>query len=332
MTNELRGTIIKQKTPQFFLTDGESESIMLKVSYYNFKNENELLEIARAISSPNRLDILKALNTKSLTIKQLSELLNQPVSSTSMNVDILEQCGLIRTERQISQFGKIRLCSRACDSISIDLQNDNSVKENEIKIALPLGSYFDCNVQPDCGIATKTGNLGIDSENKCFFMPERHMAQLIWFSKGYLEYRIAKSAIPPNAKRMEISFETCSEAPFYRNDYKSDITLWLNGTEIGTYTSLGDYGDRRGRLNPPWWPDSMTQYGMLVTWRITENGCKLGAEEINGKKFNDFNIFSRDYISIKIGVKKDAKYQGGINLFGKEFGDHAQDILVKFSW
>lgn len=305
---------------------------MLKISHYNFKNENELLEIARAISSPNRLDILKALNTKSMNIKQLSELLNQPVSSTSMNVDILERCGLVKTERQFSQFGKVRLCSRSCDSISIDLQNDDSVKANEIEISLPIGSYFDCNIKPDCGIASLTGNLGIDNENKCFYLPERHTAQLIWFSKGYLEYRIPKSAIPPNAKRMEISFEICSEAPFYRNDYKSDITLWLNDVEIGTYTSPGDFGDRRGRLNPDWWSDSMTQYGMLVTWRITEKDCKLGAEEINVRNFNDFDIFSRDYVSIKIGVKEDAKYQGGINLFGKGFGDHAQDILVKFSW
>ncbi len=305
---------------------------MLKISYYNFKDENKLLEIARAISSANRLDILKALNTKSLSVKQLSELLNQPVSSTSMNVDILEHCGLVRTERKISQFGKMRLCTRACDSIAIDLQNDTSVKADEIKIALPIGSYFDCNIKPDCGIATRTETLGIDSENNCFFSPERHRAQLIWFSKGYLEYRIAKSAIPPNAKRMEISFEICSEAPFYRNDYKSDITLWVNDVEIGTYTSPGDYGDRRGRLNPSWWPDSMTQYGMLVTWRITEHGCKLGAEEVNLRTFKDFNVFSREYVSIKIGIKEDAKNQGGLNLFGKEFGDHAQDIWVKFSW
>ena len=76
----------------------------------------------------------------------------------------------------------------------------------------------------------------------------------------------------------------------------------------------------------------MTQYGMLVTWRITEHGCMLGAEEINLRTFKDFNIFSREYVSIKIGVKEDAKHQGGMNLFGKEFGDHAQDILVKFSW
>lgn len=268
---------------------------------------------------------------KSMNIKQLSDLLNQPVSSTSMNVDILEACGLVRTEMQLSQFGRSRLCSRNCDGISIDLQNDNTAKSDEIEISLPIGSYFDCRIFPDCGIATLTGNLGIDSENNCFYMPERYQAQLIWFRKGYLEYRIPKGQIPPSAKRMEISFEVCSEAPFYRNDFKSDITLWINGIEIGTYTSPGDFGDRRGRLNPDWWPDVMTQYGMLVTWKIGERNSLLGAEEISLRKFSDLHIFENDFVSIRIGVKDDAKYQGGMNLFGKGFGDHNQDIRIKFN-
>lgn len=304
---------------------------MLKIVQLGFQDKEYMLEVIHALSSPNRLDILKALNVKSLNIKQLSELLGQPVSSTSMNVDILESCGLVKTEIQFSQFGRARLCSRNCDGISVDLQNDDTVKSDEIEISLPLGSYFDCNVSPDCGIATLTGNLGIDSENNCFYMPERYLAQLIWFSKGWLEYRIPKGQIPPSAKRMEISFEVCSEAPFYRNDFKSDITLWINDIEIGTYTSPGDFGDRRGRLNPDWYPDVMTQYGILITWKIGEKNCMLGAEEVSLRKFSDLHIFDRDYVSIRIGVKEDAKYQGGINLFGKGFGDHNQDIRIKFN-
>ena len=305
---------------------------MLKIIQLTLKEENSLLEIARAISSPNRLEIIKSLNVKSMNIKELSELLNQPISSTSLNVDILESCGLIKTEMQFSQLGRSRLCSRCCDGISVDLQNDDTVRADEIKISLPIGSYFDCHVRPDCGIATVTGNLGVDTENNCFFKPERYKAELIWVSSGYLEYRIAQNEIPPNAKKMEISFEACSEAPFYRNDFKSDITLWVNDIEIGTYTSPGDFGDRRGRLNPEWWPDSMTQYGVLVTWKINDKGCMLGANEINSKTFADIRQNEKDYLSIKIGIKDNAKYKGGINLFGKKFGDHNQDIAVKFSW
>ncbi|HIW05066.1 MAG TPA: hypothetical protein H9690_03460 [Firmicutes bacterium] len=41
------------------------------------------------------------------------------------------------------------------------------------------------------------------------------------------------------------------------------------------------------------------------------------------------NIPSHPYISLKIGVKKDAKNVGGINLFGEKMGDYPQDIIVK---
>lgn len=305
---------------------------MLKIIQLDFKDENTFLEVVHAISSPNRVEILKALNIKSMNIKELSELLNQPTSSMSLNVDILENCGLIKTTMQFSQTGRSRLCSRCCDGIAIDLKNDDSVMSNEVRLSLPIGSYFDCKIAPECGIATSTGNLGVDNENNCFYSPERHNAQLIWFSRGFLEYRIAKSAIPNHTKCMEISFEVCSEAPFYRNDFKSDITLWVNDIEIGTYTSLGDFGDRRGRFNPEWWPNSMTQYGILTTWKIDDNGCKLGADYINSKTFNQLNCYANDYISIKIGVKDNAHYPGGINLFGQGFGDYNQDIVVKFYW
>lgn len=36
------------------------------------------------------------------------------------------------------------------------------------------------------------------------------------------------------------------------------------------------------------------------------------------------------YVSLKIGVSPDADHVGGMNLFGKYFGDYPQDIVMKF--
>jgi len=36
-------------------------------------------------------------------------------------------------------------------------------------------------------------------------------------------------------------------------DWPSDISLWVNDVKIGTWTSPGDYGDRRGVHTPRWW-------------------------------------------------------------------------------
>lgn len=40
------------------------------------------------------------------------------------------------------------------------------------------------------------------------------------------------------------------------------------------------------------------------------------------------DISARNYISFKIGIKPTAKNIGGINLFGKKFGNYAQNILM----
>ena len=49
----------------------------------------------------------------------------------------------------------------------------------------------------------------------------------------------------------------------------SDITFSLNGVILGTWTSPGDYGDRRGKYNPSWWFPFLNQYGLLKKLTIT---------------------------------------------------------------
>ena len=100
-------------------------------------------------------------------------------------------------------------------------------------------------------------------ETAVFYLPEHSEAQLIWFTQGYLEYRVNRSLLREagSMENVEISFEACSEAQGYNNDWPSDITLWINRREVGTFTSAGDFGGTRGAQNPAWWSDTMTQYG-----------------------------------------------------------------------
>ncbi len=59
---------------------------------------------------------------------------------------------------------------------------------------------------------------------------------------------------PPRASTsVQFSAELCSEAPLHNDDYPSDITVRVNGVELGTWTSPGDFGGERGRLTPDWW-------------------------------------------------------------------------------
>lgn len=47
--------------------------------------------------------------------------------------------------------------------------------------------------------------------------------------------------------------------------------------------------------------------------------------------FDDLHLDTATSIELKIGIKEDAKHMGGINIFGKEFGNYHQDILMILS-
>lgn len=137
----------------------------------------------------------------------------------------------------------------------------------------------------------------------------------------FVEYRFPTHILKSGQiQEVSFSFEVCSEAPGYQNDWPSDITVWVNGQEIVTMTLSGDFGGRRGRLNPEWWSDTMTQYGMYKAVKITESGCYE-----NDIKCSDFSLETleaegKNYISFKLGVKPGAAHVGGMNLFGERLG------------
>lgn len=67
--------------------------------------------------------------------------------------------------------------------------------------------------------------------------------------------------LPPGAQvdSLSLSLEICSEAPMHHLDWPSDITLGINGVELGTWTSPSDFGGVRGRLTPLWQWESDSQ-------------------------------------------------------------------------
>lgn len=50
---------------------------------------------------------------------------------------------------------------------------------------------------------------------------------------------------------------------------------------------------------------------------------------LHGKvTFDDLKLYDGSGIKFKIGVKEDALHKGGLNLFGKNFGDYPQAIVM----
>lgn len=293
---------------------------------------DQIVQVAHALSTRSRVNMLKLLSKKSMNVIEMAELLKLPVSTVANNVKILEAARLIHTELQPASRGAMKVCSRTYDDIQITLNTlaahygDTLVYELE----MPIGHYSDCEVHPTCGMASVDGMLVREDEPPSFYHPKHVGAQIIWFRKGYIEYLLPLE-IPRDARIEEIEFsmELCSEAPNYDNDWPSDISVWVNGIEIGMWTSPGDFGDRRGKLNPSWWQDWTTQYGLLKTWRVDRERTTLDMQKVSDVRLSDLKLDERPNIKLRIGVNPDAVHKGGVNLFGKQFGDYAQDIVMK---
>ncbi len=306
---------------------------MAKVKDYLLEDVDELCELGKALSSPVRIEIIKLLDQNNLYIGEIARRLNIPQSSAAFHLKLLEKAGLVRMEEQPGSHGTMKACSRKMDYVNICLLPRN-VDINETQRAeIPVGTFVDCSVHPTCGLFAPDGVIGMEDKEYSFYLADRVKAGLLWTSKGYVKYRFP-NLLPVKRTPVSIIFsmEICSEAPGYREEWKSDITIWINGVECATWTSTGDYGSRRGKFTPPSWPSGSSQYGMLVTWEVKEDGTYVNREKVSGVTVSDLNLENGSFVEMKIGNKEDAKYAGGFNIFGRTFGNYEQDIVMEIEY
>ena len=239
----------------------------------------ESAAVLKAIASPERLKILKCITVSnpSPNVKELAEKLDLPITTTSLHVRVLEKAGLIyMKEIKGLRNGTQKICILFVQDIHMNFKNPKQ-DENQtrnIQYSMPLGNYFDCKVTRPCGMAGKKNPIGIDDSTQVFYSSSRLNAQIVWFTSGFLEYRFPNLfANQQELLKLSFSFEACSEAPDYNNDWPSDITVWINNNEVFTFRSAGDFGGKRGILNPDWWPEHSSQYGELHQIEITRKGC-----------------------------------------------------------
>lgn len=302
---------------------------MSKILELNADHEEQLCEVAKALSVPARIQILKLLYYNSFNIGEIAEQLHIPASTAALHIRTLESAGLINTEQQPGSRGSMKLCSRKNDFVSIRLVGTPTDVDQVTTISMPVGAYTDCEILPTCGLADEKGVIGYEDRPADFFLPARMRAQLLWTSGGYVEYKFPYPLGADTApKQLLLTFEACSEVANYREDWKSDLTIWINGRECGTWRSPGDFGARRGRLTPAWWESGATQYGLLVTVAVSGGGCLINNQPAAPLRLEDLELGEHCAVTVRIGNKKGAEYEGGFNLFGEKFGDFEQDIKL----
>lgn len=294
---------------------------------------DEGLELFKALGSDMRVQILKLLlENKQMSMNQIATKLDITNGALTGHIKKLESCGLITTSSESAGHGNQKICSIRPDRILIDIEKeteDTNVYVTELKI----GHYSGRCIFPTCGLATSTALIGEVDDPRYFDHPDRFNADILWFTKGYVEYTIP-NFIPRNQAitGISISCELSSEAPGINSSWPSDIQFCINETPVGVWTSPGDFGDVKGLLTPDWWPPNWNQYGLLKLLVINKDGTFIDGLKISDVTIGSLNLEPGKSISFRLGVSGNAKHVGGLTLFGKTYGNYSQDIRVSLNY
>ena len=299
----------------------------------HIKSLDEGLELFKALGSDVRIEIIKILlNENAMNMNELASRLNITNGALTSHIKKLEECGIVTISSEASGHGNQKVCSVHVDKILVDIQ-DEPQSENIYTTDIKVGLFSDYSVFPTCGLATSNRLIGEVDDTRYFAHPDRYEADILWFTKGYVEYSIP-NFVPANQKIDEIcvSAELSSEAPGVNNVWPSDIYFYLNGTLLGTWTSPGDFGDVKGIFTPEWWFPNWNQYGLLKMLVINHKGTFIDGLKISDVTIDQFALTSKSQLKLKLEVPDDAEHIGGLTIFGRGFGNYNQDINVKMAY
>ena len=287
-------------------------------------------DVVKGLASEVRLRILEILRNGDRNVNEIKDELGLPQSTIASNVMLLEKAQLIETRNLKAAKGTQKICSALYDEFVIQFSEASEIKD-AIEVEMPIGLFIEYNVSPPCGMCSREKIIGFLDTPASFLEPERVKAGLLWFEKGYVVYQFPNNSLyqAKPVRRLEVIAELSSEVPGTNPQWRSDITTWVNGLEIGTWVSPGDFGDRRGKYTPEWWKLEGSQYGLNKVWSVTEAGCYVDGVLVSPVTVADLRLSDHHSVKVKIGVKDEAMHVGGVNIFGRGFGNYDQDIVLR---
>lgn len=294
-------------------------------------NPLEDIDKLKALASKPRIEILSLIREKPLNINEIAGILKFPQSTVATHISILEEAGLIESKSIKAKKGTQKLCQCAFKEMLIQFSDSQQNKDNCIEVEMPLGIFTDCHVTAPCGLCSTEKIIGqLDTPNS-FLTPERMKAGLLWCNSGSVEYKFPNNPMYDSRelKKLELTAELSSETPGTNPDWPSDITIWINRKEIGTWTCPGDFGDKRGKFTPQWWKLEGSQYGILKHFSVTKDGSFVDGEKFSDVTLSDLKLEEHHSIRVAFGVKENAEHLGGMNIFGKGFGNYDQGVILR---
>ena len=297
------------------------------------KDPKEQLAVFTALGSEVRIQILNLLiQNGRMSMNDLAHSLGLTNGALTSHIRKLESCDLIRINPDSSGHGNQKICEPHLEKILFDFSKAHA-SGNEYHSHIRVGQYSSCLIYPTCGLSTTKEILGKVDDARYFTHQKRFEADILWFTKGYVEYMIP-CVIPRNAviTRINISAELSSEAPGSNAEWPSDLHFFLGDVLLGVWTSPGDFADVPGLFTPDWWYSSWNQYGLLKTLSVREDGTYMDDEKLSEVTIDDLKLNPRRPMYFRIAVPDTAEHIGGLTIFGRDFGNYNQDIEFTISY
>ena len=165
-----------------------------------------------------------------------------------------------------------------------------------------------------------------------FLDPDRVQAALIWFGRGYVEYKFPNNAKLLNSavESVEFSMELSSEVP------GTNLELAVRHHALGQ-RHRGRHLDLARRLRR----QARRLHAGLVEARglavrqaedladRSDGGTFVDGVRISDVTIDDLDLPRHHSIRMRIGIDDKAEHPGGVNIFGKGFGNYDQDIVMR---
>ncbi len=235
---------------------------------------------------------------RAASVSDIASALDLAASTTALHIETLEEAGLIRTELEPASRGLRKICARAYDAIILELPVDEQpAPTHAIELSMPIGAFADCQAAADLRAGQQgrrhhrlAGRPGLVLRAR----RARCAADLV-FARAISStaFRTAAGGRPRRVAAAA-AWRSALKAPLLALDWPSDITLWINGVEIGTWTIARRFR-RRARVasRPSGGRPRNTQYGLLKVWRCPIERRRprvVGIAHLGGTTMRDLRL------------------------------------------
>ena len=218
----------------------------------HIKNLNDGLELFKTLGSDVRMRIVELLSERGeMNMNEIASALELTNGALTAHIRRLEECGIIQTVTECTGHGNQKLCSMKVDQILVNGRTEEvrevRVKDEELQIG-----YFDAfDVKDPCGLCSVYSMIGRENDPHYFALPDRLQAGLLWFSEGYVEYRIP-NLLSANQQmhQMTFYFEISSDRVGTLPDSQAELEFYLNERKIATWVTPPEFQWSKGIYTP----------------------------------------------------------------------------------